>query len=309
MRRCPITYEPLTEGRYSGTGLRLLSRRLQSLDDLEFTPQELRREALARSTKMSLQGLQPKLSARLNVRGGRFEIVDRGGRYILKPPLVDYPEIPENEDLTMRMAAEAGIELPLHGMIYTADSSLCYFIHRFDRAGRGKKLPTEDFAQLLGRSRETKYDSSVENVISGINEHCTFPVLERVKLLRRILFSFLCGNEDMHLKNYSVIGREGKVELSPAYGLLNTTIVLANPREEFALPIAGKKSNLSRAILLDYLAFERLKLTPRAVDAVLRGFRAARPSWDRLLRASFLSSEMRTRYQELVVERWQRLGL
>lgn len=309
MPRCPITYEQMPEGSYSRRGLQLLSRGLRGLENLEFDPQGLRREALARATKMSLQGVQPKLSARLNVRNERFEIVDRNGRYILKPPLADYPEVPQNEDVSMRMAAAAGIEVPFHGMIYAADGSLCYFIRRFDRTGRSKKLPVEDFAQLLGRTRDTKYDSSIEQVVWAINEFCTFPVLERLKLFRRVLFSFLSGNEDMHLKNFSVTVRDEKIELSPAYDLVNTTIVLANPQEESALPIAGKKSKLSRKTLIEYLGFERLQLTARAVNIVLDELRTARPRWNDLLEASFLSSNMRARYQELVEERWTRLGL
>ncbi|MEX0600681.1 MAG: HipA domain-containing protein, partial [Rhodothermales bacterium] len=236
MPRCPITYEEIPAGRYSRAGLRRLSRRLTELEDLPFTPDELRREALARASKMSIQGLQPKLSAILNVPEHRFDIVDRGGNYILKPPIPDYPQVPENEDVTMRMAGAAGIEVPMHGMIYTSDGARCYFIRRFDRVGRSAKRAVEDFAQLLGRTRDTKYDASLEQVLGVIDRYCTFPAVERLKLFRRVLFAFLCGNEDMHLKNVSLITRDNMVELSPAYDLVNTTIVLANPQEEMALP-------------------------------------------------------------------------
>lgn len=309
MPRCTITYAEIPAGRYSDAGLRLLSRRLTELEDLPFTPDELRREALARASKMSIQGLQPKLSAILNVPERRFEIVDRGGYFILKPPIPDYPEVPENEDVTMRMAEAAGIEVPLHGMIYTADDTLCYFIRRFDRVGQTGKRAVEDFAQLLGYTRDTKYNSSLEQVIGVIDRYCTFPAVERLKLLRRILFAFLCGNEDMHLKNFSVITRDNKVELSPAYDLVNTTIVLANPQEEMALPVAGKKSNIKQATLLDYFAKDRLELTQRAIDGVLGDITAARPQWDDLLDRSFLSEELRTTYKEILDERWGRLGL
>ena len=309
MPRCPISCEDIPDGRYSRTGFRRLSRRLENLRDLPFTSEELRREALARAAKMSLQGRQPKLSAVLNVAEGRFDLVDRGGRYILKPPIPDYPQVPENEDVTMRMAAAAGIEVPVHGMIYTADGALCYFIQRFDRVGRKGKRAVEDFAQLLGRSRETKYASSLEQVAGAINQYCTFPAVEHLKLFRRVLFAFLCGNEDVHLKNYSVIVRDNKVELSPAYDLVNTTIVLPNPQEETALPVAGKKSNLTRATLVGYFGRERLELTQRAVDGVLDDLRAARSQWTELLERCFLSEELRRRYGELLNERCARLGI
>ena len=309
MPHCPITYEDISGRKYSHSGLMRLSRRLDHLEDLPFTPDELRREALGRASKMSIQGLQPKLSAVLNVPEGRFEIVDRGGQYILKPPVSDYPEVPENEDMTMRLAAAAGIEVPLHGMIYTSDGALCFFIKRFDRTGRQGKRAVEDFAQLLGYTRDTKYASSMEEVAKVIERYCTFPVVEYVKLFRRTLVSFLCGNEDMHLKNISLITRDNKVELSPAYDLLNTTIVLANPQEESALPIRGKKSNIKRETLLEYFAMDRLELTRKAVDGVLADIRQARSKWNDLLERSFLSSKLKSSYRELVDERWGRMDL
>src|SRR4051812_35276570 len=117
MNRCPITYEPLADHQsYSPQGLRLLNRNLNSLAALELTAQEQRQEAINRAGKMSIQGLQLKLSAVLRISQGRFEIVDRRGRYIFKPQSLDFAELPENEDLTMRMAAVVGIEVPLHGL-------------------------------------------------------------------------------------------------------------------------------------------------------------------------------------------------
>lgn len=130
-----------------------------------------------------------------------FEIVELGGTFILKPPHPIYDELPQNEDVTMRLAKSVGIEVPFHGMIYNIDDSLTYLIKRFDRLPRGHKVATEDFSQLMGHSRDTKYESSMEKLIPVIEKHCTFPLLEKMKLFRRTLFNFLVGNEDMHLKN------------------------------------------------------------------------------------------------------------
>ncbi|MFN3841565.1 MAG: HipA domain-containing protein, partial [Cyclobacteriaceae bacterium] len=94
---------------------------------------------LARAAKMSIQGVQPKLSVKLNIGKGIFEVTDTGGTFIIKPPQDYYPELPENEDLTMRLARVMGIEVPLHGMIYAVDGNRSYFIKRFDRLARGKK--------------------------------------------------------------------------------------------------------------------------------------------------------------------------
>lgn len=309
MNRCPITYEPIEEGlRYSARGLRLLSRNLKQLQPLPFSAEQQREQAGARAEKMSVQGVQPKLSAVLNVKEGRFDIVDRNGRFILKPQC-DFREVPENEALTMTLAETIGIEVPVHGLLYSSDESFTYFIRRFDRTGRGKKAHTEDFAQLSGQSRETKYRSTMERVTQVIQDFCTFPMVENVKLFRLTIFSFLIGNEDMHLKNFSIISKEGKIELSPAYDLVNSTIALPNAREELALPLKGKKSNLSRADLVDYFAAERLGLTESAVEDVLTQIREALPGWEDLIGASFLSDGMKESYRELLNKRRVILGI
>jgi serine/threonine-protein kinase HipA len=251
MNRCPISYEP-GESRYSAKGLKLLSRQLTNLQDLPFSAGELRQEAAARAGKMSIQGVQPKLSARLRIKEQRFEIVDLGGTYILKPQLDNYQEVPENEDLTMRLAGLAGIEVPLHGLLYGVDGAMTYFVKRFDRTGRKGKRHVEDFAQLSGQTRDTKYRSSMEQVTGLIETYCTFPAVEKPKLFRLTLFCFLTGNEDMHLKNFSVMRHKDVISLSPAYDLLNTTIVVSSPHEELVLPINGKKNRLGRQDLVDY---------------------------------------------------------
>jgi serine/threonine-protein kinase HipA len=309
MNRCPITYEPLPKGaNYSQAGLKLLNRNLASLAPLEFTAEQQRQEAIKRAGKMSIQGLQLKLSAVLRISEGRFEVVNADGRYILKPQSRDFPELPENEDLTMRMAAAVGIEAPIHGLLRSIDGSFTYFIKRFDREGRDR-LPVEDFAQLSDESRETKYDSSMEKVAGVIEQFCTFPALERVKLFERTLFSFLAGNEDMHLKNFSLITRNEKVELAPAYDFLNTTIALKAAKEEMALPVNGKKSWLTRNDLLTYFARERLQINERVLTDVLSRFARAMPVWRELLDHSFLSADAKQKYAALLSEREKRMQL
>jgi serine/threonine-protein kinase HipA len=309
MKYCPITYQPLPEGtEYSAEGLRLLDRNLKTLAPLNFSAEQQRQESIRRAGKMSIQGLQLKLSAVLRITGGRFEIVDRGGRYILKPQSTDYPELPQNEDLTMRLASAAGIEVPLHGLLRSVDQSLTYFIKRFDREGRGR-IPQEDFAQLSGASRDTKYDSSMEQVAAVINRYCTFPALERARLFERTLFSFLVGNEDMHLKNFSLVTRNGKVELAPAYDFLNTTIALQSPKEELALPLNGKKSKLTRRDMFEYFGRERLQIKDAVLNDITTRFARALPEWRELLDRSFISPEGKQRYAAVLDERQKRMGL
>jgi serine/threonine-protein kinase HipA len=303
MNICPITYQPCGDKKYSDIGLKLLSRNLTHLKILPLTQEEQLREAAIRADKMSIQGVQPKLSAKLNVKDEVFDIVDRGGEYILKPQNNFYPELPENESLTMKLAELIGVEVPLSGMIYSSDEKFTYFIKRFDRYGRSKKLSLEDFAQLAGKSRETKYDYSMEKLITLIDTFCTFPAIEKVKLFRLSIFNFLIGNEDMHLKNFSLITRDNKVELSPAYDLLNTTIVVSKSQVEIALPLAGKKRNLSTKILIDYFAKERLKLNQTIISQVFNKINTEWNNWEKLLNISFLSNEMKEKYFELMKKR------
>lgn len=303
MNRCPITYELCGNQPYSEKGLRLLAPTLKGLEPLHFTAEEQRKEAYFRSAKMSVQGAQPKLSAILDTRNQCFEIVDQNGRYILKPQHDIYPELPENEDLTMRMARLIGIDVPLHGLIYSKDNSFTYFIKRFDRKGQKEKMQVEDFSQLAGLNRNAKYNYTMEKLVLLIDSYCTFPDIEKVKLFQRVIFCFLTGNEDMHLKNFSVILRESRTELSPVYDLLNTTIVLKGDAEEIALSLSGKKKNLNYKVLVDYFGKERCGLTDKVIENTLSSIANAIPQWKELIGVSFLSGEIKEKYVSLLDKR------
>ncbi len=310
MKFCLITYERIKEAeKYSNKGLRQLSPGLKTLYDFPYTAEEQRQEAESRSSKISIQGVQPKLSAVLGIKENQFKIVDRGGRYILKPQVERYKFLPENEDLTMHLATVVGIEVPVHGLIYSKDGSKTYFIRRYDRKGQKDKIHVEDFAQLGGESRDTKYESSMERVVEIVEKFCTFPAIEKLKLFERTVFSFLTGNEDMHLKNFSLIVRNDKIELSPAYDLVNTTIVIRNPKEELALPIRGKKNKISRADLVDYFAKERLGLTKAVCSDALNKFGKSLGEWEDLINRSFLPKKEKERYILIVRDRANCLGL
>lgn len=315
MTVCPITYEECGPRRYSIRGLKLLSPRLKELQIFPYDAATQRRESALRASKMSIQGIQPKLSARLNIQQATFEIVNRGGHYIVKPQHHIYPELPQNEDLTMRLAAVVGIGVPLHGLLYCRDGSYSYFIKRFDRIGLHGKIAMEDFAQIAGMTRETKYNYSMERVVNILDKWCTFPVIEKVKLFKRSLFNFIVGNEDMHLKNFSLITKGEKVELSPAYDYLNTFAaqsMLGKPEneiEEIALPLRGKKKNLTRKMWIDYFGREKSELNQKTIDQVLEDFEQAIPPWKKLIQISFLSSKMKELYEELIDLRCEVLKL
>ena len=310
MAYCPINLEPLPTGRsYSEPGLKSIHSKLKHLEPLEYSYAAQLKEVRRRSDKMSIQGVQPKLSAVLKLKDSCFALVDRGGRFILKPNPLAYEEVPANEALTMRMAAEAGIEVPAHGLLRAKDASWVYFVKRYDRVGRTGKVHVEDFAQLSGATRETKYDSSLEQVVRLLEQFCTFPAIEKPKLAKRLLFCFLTGNEDMHLKNFSVWMQDGVVSLTPAYDLLNSTLVLENAKEESALPLRGKKRKLNKELWLNYFCKERLQLTEEQIDSVVKDLKEALPVWDRLIGQSFLSVERQLGYRTILYERANRLGI
>ncbi|MCW8444712.1 lpg2370 family Dot/Icm T4SS effector [Fluoribacter gormanii] len=309
MKRCPITYDVISDQEnYSQRGLHLLSPQLKNLSPLDLSADEQRQEAIARVGKMSIQGVQKKLSAKLKIKEKCFEIVDQKGHYILKPQSEIYPELPENEAITMTLAKTIGLEVPVHGLVYSKDNSLTYFIKRFDRIGHNKKLALEDFAQLSGEDRHTKYKSSMEQVIAVIEQFCTFPKIEYVKLFKLTLFNFLVGNEDMHLKNFSLITKDRKISISPAYDLLNSTIAQKNPKEELALPLKGKKNNLIKSDFLKYFAIEKLGLNQNVIDGIIQEFHQVIPKWQVLIGFSFLSQPMQEKYLELLEQRCERLN-
>lgn len=303
MNRCPITYELCGTEKYSAKGMRLINPKLTHLNNLPYTAVELRQEAANRAKKLSIQGVQPKLSAAVSIVDQEFKIVDQFGTYIIKPQNDLFSQLPENEDVTMRMAKAFGLDVPFHGMLYGKDGSLSYFIKRFDRHGKGKKWATEDFAQLTANTRDTKYRFTMENLIPVLDEFCSFPAIEKADFFKRILFCFVTGNEDMHLKNFSLITKNGKTTLAPIYDFLNSTIAIINPNEEIALPLKGKKSNLKAIDFIDYYAKERLQLNEKTIATILDQMKKATPKWKELLEISFLTDEMKEKYLELLESR------
>ncbi len=305
MKRCPITYKPCS-GKYSAEGLHLLSPNLETLADFPYKPPEQLELLLGYSNQFSFSGVQPKLNAKLDVSQGAFVPVSRGGAFILKLPRTDLPHLPENEDLTMRLGAAAGLDVPLHGLVHAGKQQFVYFIKRFDQRALKQKLGVEDFGQLAGLDKESKYDFSMEKAAAVIEQFCTFPLVDKEKLWHLTLFSFLVGNEDMHAKNFSVVREGDTIKLSPAYDLVCSTIEIQT-REELALPLHGKKSNLQRKDFVDYFGKERLKLPDHSISAILQRLEVSIPQWRELIGISFLAEEKKERYLALIEKRAARI--
>lgn len=306
MGKCLITYQDC-QGDYSKEGLRVLNANLKGISPLQFSQLELRTEALAISDKISIQGVQPKLSARLNIKEGCFDVVEKHGTYIIKVQVPDRPQMPENEDLTMKLAKVIGIEVPLHGLVRDQEGGLNYFIKRFDRYSQKSKYSVEDFAQLSEKSSDTKYDATTESLISVVDNFCTFPAIELLKLYKRIFFSFMVGNEDMHLKNFSLITQKRKTYLSPAYDLINSTLVLSRTKEELALPIMGTKARFKHFHFAQYLGKEKMNLQEKIIERVFTEVYEAKPRWEALINESFLSSALKSKYLEVLNNRFSRM--
>jgi len=148
----------------------------------------------------------------------------------------------------------------------------------------------------------------MEKLIRLIDEHCTFPAIEKVSLFKRVIFNYLVGNEDMHLKNYSVITSGNKTELTPAYDFLNSTIVLKGDIEEIALSLNGRKKGLNRDLLINYFGKERCGLTEKVIEKALNTIQMALPAWFKTIDISFLSGKLKEKYTDLLWKRIKVMG-
>jgi len=256
-------------------------------------------------------GVQPKLSLHLEreaKRGaGRFTIVGLEGGYILKPPVLRYPEMPELEHLTMRMAACFGIATASCGLLKMRDGRHAFIARRMDRSSP-HKLPMEDMCQLTDRLTADKYRGSLESVGRAVLRYSDLPVFDVLRLFDLALFCFLTGNADMHLKNFSLLqNMDRETRLAPAYDLLPTHLLLPEDQEESALTLNGKKRKIDRQ---DFLHFgETLTLNAKQMDNALRRFASGIPAALALIARGLCSKVSKKRYVELIRNRAGRLDL
>jgi serine/threonine-protein kinase HipA len=271
---------------------------------------ELAKNVVQRS--VAVPGVQPKLSLSLvketlnNGNAGRLTVVGAlGGNYIFKPPTADYPEMPQNEHVTMRIAQAFGIRTVPSSLIRLESGELSYITRRIDRTASGEKIHMIDMFQIL--EAFDKYKSSMERVGKSLGEHSSNTLLDKLYFLELSVFSFLTGNNDMHLKNFSMINTGGaEWSLSPAYDLLNVAIVNPKDTEDLALTLEGKKKKLKRE------NFERLgkalELNEKQVEGVFKRFIKNQSIAIEWIDNSFLSDEYKGKYKVLLRERYSRLS-
>ena len=265
-------------------------------------------EQVVRS-QTTITGVQPKLS--LDLAGNeknipqRFTIVGLWGKYILKPQIELYPLLPENEDLTMRLAEIAGIRTVPHSLIRFADGELCYITKRIDRGEKGNKLPMEDMCQLTERLTEYKYKGSYEQIAKVILRFSYTPKLDLVNFWQQTMFCWLTGNADMHLKNFSLYSpAKGQYVLSPAYDMLSTALAIPEDKDELALTLNGKKRKLNKS---DFeKAFVQSGLDTKVTNRLFLRFEQILPQLQTFIETSpFLNDEIKEKYRRLIMDRWK----
>ena len=313
MCKCLFCYQPLNDGEvdyHPGCARKIFESTV--VPDLPYTRdniKELAREIVTASTTVT--GVQAKLSLDI-ARGGkdepqRFTIVGLWGRFILKPQTDRFVNLPENEDLTMHLAEIAGIKTVPHSLIRFADGELCYITRRVDRTKKGDKIAMEDMCQLSERLTEDKYKGSYERIAKLINKHSSAPMLDVINFWEIVVFSWLTGNADMHLKNFSLFKPTHNYMLTPAYDLLSTSIVMPEDDEELALVLNGKKKKIKRE---DFeKAMSDSGMDEKSIVNLFKRFERAFPKWIEMIAQSFLPEEQQGLYREQIDRMSAKLGI
>ncbi len=310
MNKCLYCYRPLADGevdmhpacarKFFGTSvLPALNYTIGQLD-------ELAKQVIQSQT--SLTGVQPKLSLNLMEHEGakRLTLVGLWGAYICKPQTEVFPQLPEIEDLTMHLAELARIDVVPHTLMRMADGSICYLTRRIDRTKRGEKIAMEDMCQITERLTEQKYKSSYERIGKAILRYSSVPKMDVTNFMEVILFSWLIGNNDMHLKNFSLYSPDGNaIRLTPAYDLLNVAIVNPKDNEELALTLNARKKNIKKADFIN--AAETLGIEAITIERLIAKYVKLIPAFEKVITDSFLSEELQSQYISFLRERIHRI--
>jgi len=256
------------------------------------------------ASQTTITGVQPKLSLHLQKHEGskRLTIVGMQGNFIFKPQTELYRKLPEIEDLTMHLAEIAKIDVVPHSLIRLADGELGYISRRIDRADDNSKIAMEDMCQLTNRTTEHKYRSSYEQIAKKIAEYSTTPKLDLVNFYNIVIFSWITGNADMHLKNFSMFSPDDiEFRLTPAYDLVSTAIVNPSDTEELALTLNGKKSRIEVKDFIEAAA--RSNISEKIIESLFRKYLSLARKWEIFIDSSFLDDSQKTEYIRLIENR------
>lgn len=308
MAKCLFCYKELGEGEIDFH--RTCSKKIfgtPSVPELPYTRENL--SDLARQvihSQTTLTGVQAKLSLDIN-KGGkneaeRFTIVGLWGRYILKPQTDRFAHLPELEDLTMHLAELAKMQVVPHCLVRFADGELCYITRRIDRTDKGDKLPMEDMCQLTERLTEHKYKGSYEQIAKAIQRYSSVPKLDMTNYWEQVIFSWITGNADMHLKNFSLYSKkQGEYILTPAYDMLSTALVMPEDTEELALTLNGKKRKIKKEDFIT--SMQTSGLNNKVIENIFAKFIKSKDKWFEFIDISFLPDHMKDSFKVLIAEK------
>ena len=308
MRKCLCCYQPLNEGEkdyHPRCAKRFFGQ--ASVPVLPYTRKDINQLArVVVESRTTVTGVQAKLSMDLEHdaygRDQRLTIVGVMGRYILKPQTEQFERLSEIEDLTMHLAEIAHIPTVPHALIRFEDGELNYITRRIDRTNDGRKLPMEDICQLSGRLTEQKYQASYETIAKLIDRYSSVPKLDIVNFWEQVVFSWIVGNADMHLKNFSLISEKpNKHVLTPTYDQVSTAIVMPEDTDELALPLNGFQKKI---LAMDFVqAMENTGLTNQMAQRILNRFVSLQEKWFACIDDSFISNAQKTQFKELISKR------
>lgn len=308
MTSCLFCYQLVESGEYHATCSKKFFG-IPQVPMLELNEERLNQLAqITVNERLALTGVQPKISLSLigEQANKRLTLVGLWGDFILKPPSKDFAFMPEVEDLTMHLAKLFRIETAQHALIRTSTGEIAYITKRFDRAN-GKKIHVEDLCQLSELLTEQKYKSSYERVGKIIKQFATNSGLDAIKYFRLVLFSFLAGNNDMHLKNFSLMHTDKGILFSPAYDLLNVNLLFPADKEDLALTLNGRKSKIKRS---DFDQFAKsLGLAEIVRDNIYKDFTKQFDKVQKLIDNSFLTAEYKEEYQRIFSCKKKQIGM
>ena len=260
---------------------------------LDITKEQL--EKLANETVnegITIPGVQKKLSLHLSCdMNARLTIVDYPTGYILKPQTEEFKNMPEFEDLAMRLAEIMGIQTVPHALI-KMNGEYAYITKRIDRDITGEKIrlyAMEDFCQLSNRLTQ---------------DNSEIPGGDLSELFLRVVGSFVMGNSDMHLKNFSLRETEPgnrKFHLSKAYDMLPVNVIMPEDQEQLALTINGKKRNIHRKEFL--ILAESCGLMPKVAEHIIAKVCGLKEKFLKQVDEAYLSENQKEKVKELIVER------
>ncbi|WP_194768103.1 HipA domain-containing protein [Tamlana sp. I1] len=271
-------------------------------------------EALAKENvaqRIIVTGVQPKLSLGFTQENAQNRLTIVGaldGKYILKPPFHMYPQMPEIEALSMLLAKACGIATVPFLLIPLKDGALAYLTKRIDRTANNEKHPMEDACQFTERLTEHKYRGSYEQIARGIITYAQNPLLDAVKFYEQVIVSFLIGNNDMHLKNFSLLAKDSKnYALSPAYDMVAVTLLIPEDPEELALNLNGKKRKIKRKDFNE--AMTKSQIPAKAIDNLWKRIEKGMKEWQELINSSFLNNENKSALIAVIENRAKQLEL